>query len=107
MIKEYTDIKQSKILAELLPIESADMSYSIIHNVGQEPYHCNIPMFVHAMNGDIPCWSVSALLEALPNGTMLVKTIDGKYYCIAEDIMTKQYDNPLDACYKTILEVKK
>lgn len=105
-MKTYTDLSQSKKLAEILPLESADMSYSIIHNVGQEPYHCNVPMFVPAMNGDIPCWSLSALLDVLPNGNMLVKTTDGKYYCIVKDIMTKHYDNPLDVCYKTILELK-
>lgn len=34
-MKTYTDIKQSKKLAEILPIESADMRYGYI-----APYDC-------------------------------------------------------------------
>ncbi|MEE3414828.1 MAG: hypothetical protein VZR53_05605 [Prevotella sp.] len=82
MIKQYTDIKQSKILAEILPIESADMSYSIIHNVGQEPYHCNVPMFVPAMNGDIPCWSLSALLGILAEQDFMIKSSNTNNECL-------------------------
>lgn len=66
-IKAYTDLEQSKKLAEILPLESADMSYSIIHNIGQEPYHCNIPTFTHATHDDIPCWSLTTLLNLLPS----------------------------------------
>ena len=107
-MKSHTDLSQSKKLAEILPLESADMYYDrgglpslidkyVTHeSIKNDKYH-------HL----IPCWSLSALLDALPNGNMLVKTTDGKYYCIVEDIMTKHYDNPLDACYKTILELKK
>lgn len=116
MIKEYTDIKQSKILAEILPIESADMSYSIIHNVGQEPYHCNVPMFVPAMNGDIPCWSLSALLSVLPKLGAEEPSIQKLYYAsnpteryicqYSFTNMTGEYDNPVDACYEMVLLLK-
>jgi hypothetical protein len=107
-MKSHTDLSQSKKLAEILPLESADMYYDrgglpslidkyVTHeSIKNDKYH-------HL----IPCWSLAALIDALPNGNMLVKTTDGKYYCIVEDIMTKHYDNPLDACYKTILELKK
>ena len=116
MIKEYTDIKQSKILAEILPIESADMSYSIIHNVGQEPYHCNVPMFVSAMNGDIPCWSLSALLSVLPKLGAEEPSIQKLYYAsnpteryicqYSFTNMTGEYDNPVDACCEMVLLLK-
>ena len=55
----------------------------------------------------IPCWSLTALLEVLPNENMLVKTTDGEYYCLAKDIMTKHYNNPIDACYEMVLELKR
>ena len=120
-IKSYTDIERSKVLAEILPLDSADMSYPIIHNVGQEPYHCNIPMFVPAMNGDIPCWSLAALLNVLPKIYYPVKDhktdlILGKpkdKWCILYwDTTGMQHgeetlgDNPVDACYEMILRFK-
>lgn len=109
-MKAYTDIEQSKKLAEILPLESADMCYvndGTAIKIDANPYTIRYSMWKDCVVEIIPCWSLSALLDALPNGNMLVKTTDGKYYCIVEDIMTKHYDNPLDACYKTILELKK
>lgn len=108
-IKSFTDIEQSKVLAEILPLDSADYFYK--YSIGHyNMIHYNLEMYPYNRgankNHDIPCWSLSALLDALPNENMLVKTTDGKYYCIAKDIMTMQYDNPLDACYKIILELK-
>ena len=43
-MKSYTDLNQSKKLAEILPIESADMCF----------------------NDNEPCWSLAALLDILP-----------------------------------------
>ena len=78
-MKSYTDLGQSKKLAEILPIESADMHYAtwtifdgefvVSQNQGstikrlQEDYGNQI----------IPCWSLAALLEVLP------ETIEDKY----------------------------
>ena len=102
MIKGYTDIKQSQILANILPIESADMSYSIIHNIGQEPYHCNVPTFTHATHGDIPCWSLAALLDILHDYTLQNNT-NGSVFVVCNSyypMISDSYKNPIDACYK-------
>ena len=109
-MKSHTDLAQSQILAKILPPESADMCYvndGTAIKIDANPYTVRYSMWKDCVVEIIPCWSLSALLDALPNGNMLVKTTDGKYYCIVGDIMTKHYDNPLDACYKTILELKK
>ena len=98
-IKSYTDLEQSKKLAEILPLESADMYY-INGSVGKihiGEWRNN----VHDED-DLPCWSLTALLGVLPNENMLVKTTDGEYYCLAKDVMTKHYDNPIDACVDMI-----
>ena len=42
-MKAYTDIEQSKMLAEILPAESADMCF----------------------NDNEPCWSLAALIELM------------------------------------------
>lgn len=74
-IKSYTDLEQSKKLAKILPLESADMYWSrcTITDFGDgvlkvsytiEP--CNISQFRNTKE-DIPCWSLAALLDVLPN----------------------------------------
>ena len=59
-MKSYTDLEQSKILKEILPIESADMIY---------PTDFEYPlMWIEKSKKDyyyIPCWSLAALLNYL------------------------------------------
>ena len=70
-IKSYTDLEQSRKLAAILPLESADMYWSrcTITDFGDgvlkvsyavEP--CNISQFRNTKE-DIPCWSLAALLS--------------------------------------------
>ena len=73
-IKSFTDLEQSKKLAEILPIESADMWWSrcTITDFGDgalkvsyavEP--CNISQFRNTKE-DISCWSFVALFNVMP-----------------------------------------
>ena len=71
-MKSYTDIEQSKKLAEILPLESADMYYFTI--IRDYPYsQGKIKTIAKIMDGsfssdyDTPCWSLAALLQVLPN----------------------------------------
>ena len=109
-IKSYTDIKQSKKLAEILPLESADYCWGIDYesrNMDFNRFPYTEPYNEFNNNEDfIPCWSLSALLDVLPNGNMLVKTTEGGYYCLSKYSMTKHYDNPIDACYEMILRLR-
>lgn len=124
-IRAYTTIEQSRKLAEILPLESADMVYFGIYQGIDGKYHLSgtnteddvIPIyknlctkvFTKTTTSDIicmlPCWSLSALLDVLPNGNMLVKTTEGGYYCLSKYSMTKHYNNPIDACYEMILKL--
>lgn len=72
-MKSYTDINQSKRLAEILPIESADCFYLVVkenNEVIQTPGFLNInalqkeKMFVEKVSV-IPCWTLAALLEVM------------------------------------------
>ena len=114
-IKNYTDLSQSKVLSQILPHETADMCYKCIE---EDPYDVVLRpysewkeeykgLLVNKEVDVIPCWSFTALLEVLPNENMLVKTTDKEYYCLAKDIMTKHYNNPIDACYEMVLELKR
>jgi len=74
-IKSYTDIEQSKKLAEILALESADMHYSK-HSL--ENYYSPIPLIGKYSNiqNEIPCWSLAALLKLIPNFNMYKRTIE-------------------------------
>lgn len=102
-IKSYTNISQSKKLAKILPLESADMKYKeYTSGLDYSSKHCDVPSVGHPFSRDIPCWSLAALLGILLNENMLVKTTDSEYYCIAKDVTTKHYNNPVDACVAVI-----
>lgn len=61
MAKAYTDLEQSKMLAEFLPLDSADMRYA--------PFGDTHPWFIEDSlieKDSIPCWSLDALLNVLP-----------------------------------------
>ena len=68
-MKSYTDIEQSRKLAEILPINSADMDYIPVVNIdGEYSINVNIWDNDHIIEeGWIPCWSLAALLNILPN----------------------------------------
>lgn len=66
-MKSYTDLEQSKKLAEILPLESADMRFCFSHTlngriIGHYPMIGREPSL-----GTIPCWSLAALMKLLPS----------------------------------------
>jgi len=102
-IKSYTDIEQSKKLAEILPLESADMCYpkdAFEYNYAKEPVcHYSGIGLAH------PCWSLAALLSVLPEiqGGKPIIDLDDNYitYPHMSDLYTKA-DNLVDACVAMI-----
>lgn len=134
-IKSYTDIEQSKKLAEILPIDSADMYYFLDPTPAGNVYHLIVQRIDFGVKtkepeynkGDIPCWSLAALFDLIPskiydnNGNYAYlwvhKDIDKRQnkdnhylayhdpYDDFEHIETNQYDNFVDACYDMILKL--
>ena len=101
-IKSYTDIEQSKKLAEILPLESADMRYSQLGDM-----HPWVWTNTLIEKDAIPCWSLAALLGILPfvDFTMLqlIDTPETLYKCMYNDnLKSHAYDNPVDACVAMI-----
>ena len=82
-MKSYTDISQSKKLAEILPLESADMCYLPTH-IGDEhhfiaslsSYSGCTKMVEVSIEYCIPCWSLTSLLSVLPQS--ITKYIEGE-----------------------------
>lgn len=138
-MKSYTDLEQSKKLVEILPIESVDIWWAerykgrVTENgqyiVDEEPYYY-LSLTNPSENNwsqdqikDIPCWSLAALLDAIPQ-----EIFDGKYIinitegCDNRWILTYDHyenknhsyyglssgaDNLVDACYEMILNLHK
>ena len=96
-IKSYTTIEQSRKLADILPLESADMVHFGIH-LGMDgkyylsgtnteddvvPIYKNLctKVFVKVTASDItcqlPCWSLAALIDVLPR---FIEFKGDKYY---------------------------
>ena len=93
-IKSFTDLPQSKVLAEFLPLESADMRYAPIGDIHPWVWEGN-PKLLET--DSTPCWSLAALLGVLPNSTDICKNIEGRYY-----VHGFVSDNPVDACVDAI-----
>ena len=104
-IKSYTDLSQSKKLAEILPLESADMIWILANP--------DLPMIKAIAYEDsekskyyevLPAWSLVALLNALPNGIVMNKdSQNGRYHFSSTHVGTYVIaDNPIDACVAVI-----
>lgn len=113
-MKSFTDIEQSKKLAEILPPESADMCYRIVAYNPNGTHEYQPYCFVRTLESDIPCWSLAALLELLELPTLEKDSIgkDKAGWMVTHyDINgmrydTIFYDNAVDACYGMILKLK-
>jgi hypothetical protein len=119
-MKSYTDLEQSKKLADILPLESADMYFighqSIINpkewEYGDTPKVRGKYIAFDDKRIFCPCWSLSALLGVLPQSVRLVGTPkDSYWYCECVNGNNQWYagfgsaDNPIDACYEMILKL--
>lgn len=109
-MKAYTDIEQSKNLAEILPIESADMSYVEKGNAKSTWYDAENRRITTSYEKKyyIPCWSLAALLSFIPRPD-LHQTKDNRWCCIAEPnsmVFSRHFDNPVDACVDMIHKLK-
>lgn len=126
-MKAYTDLEQSKKLAEFLPIESADMYYQYVlpksskikHNpeIGNPVnalkwYNKGYTMFgkepITLNEYCVPCWSLAALLDVLPY-PIIEQDYNGKWVCRIthnNTIYLWEDYNPVDSCVKMILKLK-
>ena len=88
MSKITTDLEQSKQLAEFLPLESADMYYFLdptpagnIYHLTEQRFDIGIKNFPRYDEGDIPCWTVGAIIELLPYDIKGYNLAIYKSYC--------------------------
>lgn len=120
MNKICTSIDQSKKLIELgIDVNTADMYYSPIpvrewkdKNDIQQGIHLVFKEKVFVIEdieigeGDVPAWSLSALLELIPSNVFLYLRLvkwDNSYYIEQREML---YDNPIDAAFEMIIWLK-
>jgi len=118
-MKSYTDLNQSKKLAEFLPLESADQTWECIAICGANldvpeelQYRHNGDMLFSCHSGiGIPCWSLAALLGVLehPRCFQGDKPIYWFCGCFGKDNLYHEVeaDNPVDACVEMIIRLNK
>jgi hypothetical protein len=114
-MKACTDIEQSKKLAEILPLESSDMYYFLDPTPVGNIYHLTVKRVDYGIKslpqydeGDIPCWSLSALLGVVSEEVSLNSFKDGDWNAMVQQNGKTIYsdaDNPVDACYEMILKL--
>jgi len=109
IIRNYTTVEQSRKLAKFLLIESADGWWTAL-NWQETEYYIEVKQDgIDKPKKCVPCWSLSALLNLLPNCTDIVKeeadTENEKYMCtvgVKDDIICTFGNNPVDACVAMI-----
>lgn len=110
-IKSFTDLPQSKKLAEILPLESADMHSEAVEINGDMVFVvvCGLGDKTKPNYGS-PVWSLAALLEVLQDVHLKKYIYNGitKYYVTSVGIRqfnSEHYDNPVDACVELIIKL--
>lgn len=122
-MKVYTDIEQSKKLAEIFPIESADMCWTN-HCYGRMrssmtisaksiyEYKKLLERFADSTSIDVfyPAWSLAALLNVLPkivnNETLFIETSAALWHIGYRNIYTARAANLVDAAFEMICWLK-
>ena len=111
-MKAYTDLEQSKKLAEILPIKSADCYWDYdemqkFHRISwfEDGFNKHSQLLFNENN--VCAWSLAALLDILPQGTRILKSsTNDTYHCdCPKENIDKWFDNPIDACYEMILKL--
>ena len=121
-IKSFTSLEQSKKLAEILSLESADMIYTMTN--GYHTPFIRIETIQEMDKDDVCAWSLASLLDVLPfhliaNNQRYAFSMhkglnkDGETYMLRYNVFntdvclysTDYYNNPIDACYRLILKL--
>lgn len=125
-IKSFSDLQQSKKLAEFLPLESADMFYISGKGepifIGNKMVACGEDDYDALGEPDVLCWSLAALLDIIPqeifDGEYIINITEG---CDNRWVLTYDHhenrnhsyyglstgaDNIVDACTDIIIKLK-
>lgn len=128
MMRGYTTVEQSKKLADILPIDTADccyIKYCTSDNMewrydGQPPIVLGEIPITEITAEHIPCWSLAALLQIMPKYIEGLNRLrididdvdfsiwydDMEGYGVNDKLPDITLKEPIDACYEMILKLK-
>ena len=122
MAKIATDLEQSKKLAKILPIESADMYYCYDYDTYTGVWYFDDEPTVIGVTtidiDDVPAWSLSALMDILrkfarnidKDGSVSVSSYKGIEWTLSlnnvTDINSVENYDMIDACVDVIIKLK-
>ena len=111
--KAYTDLEQSKKLAKILPLESADCFWDYddlqkYHRISwfEEGYDKDSQLRTNENN--VCAWSLTALLGVVSEDVSLNSFKNGVWIAMVQHngkMIYRDTHNPVDACYKLILNL--
>ena len=102
-IRAYTTIEQSRKLAEILPLESADMYYALSEDESMNMINLGKPQGF--FDKTQVAWSLAALLAFLPKSAQLEKGNATELYRVTLPVELEASDwyiDPIDACVAMI-----
>lgn len=114
--RAFTSLEQSRKLAEILPLESADMWWTAL-NWQETEYYVEVKQDgINQPKKAIPCWSLAALLDILQKVAYSIdedadvvldsyKTVEWHLGINNSDLRLITEPNPVDACYEMILKL--
>lgn len=106
-MKSYTDLEQSKKLAEILPIESADMVWANDNDVIVVPY--DMVTRENVLHDFAPCWSLATLFSMLPKSAYLEKGSSTELcrVTLPVELISSDWNlEPIDTCVEMIIKLK-
>lgn len=116
-MKAFTDLEQSKKLADILPIISADMYYQMDYNLEEL---IEVPQVIEDIGEhfslfpeDVPCWSLAALFNLFDWPELSTSSLGDGSIGVMISVYPNGYrhdsgwhDNPVDACVEMIVKLK-
>ncbi len=128
-IKSYTDLEQSKKLAEILPLESADAIYEYYGAKLETSKLIEKPIYWLVIKGfesrcrfstskkDVPCWSIAALMKIIEidKSEICFDCCYGEKYRVNVHYQTlgsfcqdnELYESKIDALFAMIIKLHK
>ena len=115
-MKSYTDIEQSRKLAEILSPESADCFWDYddlqkYHRISWFEDSFNKESQLRLNENNVCAWSLAALMNVLPRVDIEKELWSSDKYdfrvkaYIDDGYVGDWFDNPVDACYEMIIEL--
>lgn len=119
-MKSYTDIEQSKKLAEFLPLDTADQCFlndGTAIKAEINSYTVAMKLWKEHYIEIIPCWSLAALLGILSDTAYSIdedgsvdlsdyKSIEWSLCLTNTNVGLLTANNPVDACVEMMLKLK-